>query len=83
MLSFLCSILAKKLTKLTKCLSEGVFIELNFLLKEVSFCECCREKSIVYMRLLKLLHNFFLSGLKFFIGLGTKDKSLVKTENFF
>ena len=35
------------------------------------------------MRLLKLLHNFFLSGLKFLIGLGTKDKSLVKTENFF
>ena len=40
-----------------------------------------RQKCCVSMCVLNLFHNLFISCLKVLVGVGTKDKPLVGTEN--
>ena len=42
-----------------------------------------RKKYCVSMRVLNLFQDLFVSCLKVFVGLGTKDKPLVRTDNSF
>ena len=42
-----------------------------------------RKKYCVSMRVLNLFQDLFVSCLKVFVGLGTKDKPLVRTDNLF
>ena len=74
-----CSVCVKTLVKVG--LSEGGSVQLDFFLKG-KFChECYFEKNIVFsMRVLNLSQDLFVSCLKVFVGVGTKDKPLVRTD---
>ena len=64
-------------------LSEGGGIQLDFFLKGGFCCECYCKKYCVSTRVLNLFQDLFVYCLNVFVGVGTKDKSFVRTENSF
>ena len=64
-------------------LSEGEGIQFDLLLKGVAYHECCCKKKTFSMRVLSLLQDLFISCLKVLVGLRTRDKPLLRTENLF
>ena len=75
-----CSVRAKKLVKVE--LSEGGSVQLDFFLKgEIFSWMLSRKKYCVTMRVLNLFQDLFVSCLKVFVEVGTKDKPLVRTDN--
>ena len=62
-------------------LSEGTCVQLNLLLKNGGLSWILlRKKYCVTMRVLNLSQDLFVSCLKVLVGVGTKDKHLVRTE---
>ena len=73
-----CSLCLKKLVKVE--LSEGGSVQLDFFLKgEILLAMLLQKKYCVSMRVLNLLQDLFISCLKVFVEVGTKDKTFVRT----
>ena len=70
----------KKLVKV-RC-SEGGGVQLGLFLKGKILSRMLLEKKYcVSMRVLNLLQDLFVPYLNVFVGMGTKDKPLVRTDN--
>ena len=74
-----CPMHVKKSSKVG--LSEGGGIQFDLLLKGVAYHVL--QKKTFSMRVLSLLQDLFISCLKVLVGLRTRDKPLLRTENSF
>ena len=63
--------------------SEGGGVQLDFLLKRGrAYLECYyKKKYCVSMHALNLFRDLFVSCLQLLVAVGTKDKTLMRTEN--
>ena len=75
-----CSVRVKKLVKVGMPEEGGVQLDI-FLKGEILSWMLLCKKYCVSMRFLKLFQDLFVSCLKVFVGVGTKDKPLVRTDN--